>query len=491
MLLYWTAKHAPLVRAARTRPCHARHWPGGPSVMPILPRWIRVSLVAVVVVIAIAAGFAAYRWSTAPVTLTVAAGSLDGDAVRLISAIANKLPSTGSPIRLKVVDTGTAIEAARAFSTGKVDVAIVRSDVGDLSAARTVVLLSHGVVLIIAPPGSTIEDIAGLKGKVIGVVGLDVNHNVVNAVDKDYDLTRSKTQFKNLWPPEIEPALRQKQIQALLVVMPITEKYLSLLRNALPRSGKKTIKLIAIDSAGAIAAINNAYESYELPKGSIRGSPAVPDDDLTTLRVPFYLVANAKVPEDRITALAKAVMETRRDFVNEYPLLAQIAAPSTDKDAQIPVHPGAATYFGGDEKTFFDKYGDMLFYGSMLLGTLASIFAGLWKFMVENKAVETPLTPLYDLFANVHAASDERELSQIETQIDAILKQELEKHARGSETKLDPAVLSLAAHRLEYWINQRRLQLRGEAANPAPTERADAPSPSAPSAMLRPAQKAG
>jgi hypothetical protein len=342
------------------------------------------------------------------------------------------------------------------------------------------------------PPGSTIEDIAGLKGKAIGVVGLDVNRGVVNAIDHDYDLTRSKTQFRNLWPFEVGPALQQKQIQALLVVMPITEKYLSLLRNAFPRSGKQTVKLIPIDSAGAIAALNNAYESYELPKGSIRGSPAVPDDDLTTLRVPFYLVANAKVPDDRVTALAKAVMETRRDFVNEFPLLSQIAAPSTDKDAQIPVHPGAATYFGGEEKTFFDKYGDMLFYGSMLLGTLASLFAGLWKFMAESKAGETPLTPLYDLFTNVRAATTESELAEVETQVDGILKRELEKHARGSETKLDAAVLSLVAHRLEYWINQRRLELRGEAANPVPTERAEAPAQVAPSAaMLRPAQKAG
>jgi TRAP transporter TAXI family solute receptor len=460
--------------------------------MPTLPRWVRIALVAGVIIIVAGAGFASYRWSTAPVILTVAAGSLDGDAVRLISAIGNKLPSTNSPIRLKVVDTGTAMEAARAFSTGKVDVAIVRSDVGDLSAARTVVLLSHGVVLIIVPPGSTIEDIAGLKGKVIGVVGLEVNHGVVNAIDKDYDLTRSKTQFKNLWPPEVAAALRQKQIQALLVVMPITEKYLSLLRNAFPTTGKQTVKLIPIDSAGAIAALNSAYESYELPKGSIRGSPAVPDEDLTTLRVPYYLVANAKVPDDRITALAKAVMETRRDFVNEYPLLAQIAAPSTDKDAQIPVHPGAATYFGGDEKTFFDKYGDMLFYGSMLLGTLASLFAGLWKFMVESKANETPLTPLYDLFTIVRSASSEAELAEIEMKIDGILKQELEKHARGSATKIGAAVLALAAHRLEYWINQRRLELRGEAAGPALAGSAPTPSEPVPAAaMFRHAQNAG
>jgi hypothetical protein len=39
-----------------------------------------------------------------------------------------------------------------------------------------------------------------------------------------------------------------------------------------------------------------------------------------------------------------------------------------DKDAYIPIHPGAAAYFNGEQRTFFDKYGDLIFYGSILLG---------------------------------------------------------------------------------------------------------------------------
>jgi hypothetical protein len=40
-----------------------------------------------------------------------------------------------------------------------VDLAVVRGDVGDLSQAQAVVVVSHMVVLIIAPPGSTIDSI--------------------------------------------------------------------------------------------------------------------------------------------------------------------------------------------------------------------------------------------------------------------------------------------------------------------------------------------
>jgi hypothetical protein len=53
-----------------------------------------------------------------------------------MSAIASRLVSTNAPVRLKVIDSGTALEAADAFSAGKVDLAVFRSDVGDLSQAR-------------------------------------------------------------------------------------------------------------------------------------------------------------------------------------------------------------------------------------------------------------------------------------------------------------------------------------------------------------------
>src|SRR5216683_5499718 len=106
-----------------------------------------------------------YRYYTRPVTLTVAVGSIDGEAAKAMSAIASRLVTINAPVRLTVVDTGTALAAAKTFSAGKADLAVVRGDVGDLSQAQAVVVVSHMVVLIVAPPGSTIESIEKLKGR--------------------------------------------------------------------------------------------------------------------------------------------------------------------------------------------------------------------------------------------------------------------------------------------------------------------------------------
>jgi len=110
-----------------------------------LPRWMRTTLVVALLALAAGAGLFAYRYVTNPVTLTVAAGSLDGDVPRFMAALASRMSSSDAGVRLKVVDKGTAWEAAKAFSAGDVDLAVVRADVGDLSAAQTVVVVTRGV----------------------------------------------------------------------------------------------------------------------------------------------------------------------------------------------------------------------------------------------------------------------------------------------------------------------------------------------------------
>ena len=68
------------------------------------------------------------------------------------------------------METSSAAEAASAFSSGKVDLAVVRGDVGDLSQAQAVVIVARAVVLLIAPPGSAVTELRELKGATIGVV---------------------------------------------------------------------------------------------------------------------------------------------------------------------------------------------------------------------------------------------------------------------------------------------------------------------------------
>jgi hypothetical protein len=80
----------------------------------------------------------------------------------------------------------------------------------------------------------------------------------------------------------------------VLVVIPLTEKYLSILRGLFSQNAKASPVLIPIELAGAIAENMRVYESFDVPKSFLRGAPPVPDDDLTTLRTTFNIVADKK-----------------------------------------------------------------------------------------------------------------------------------------------------------------------------------------------------
>lgn len=248
--------------------------------------------------------------------------------------------------------------------------------------------------------------------------------------------------------------------------MPLSEKYLTLLHNLFPKSAKQQPALIPVESAEAIAAVTRYYKSCDLPKGAVQGSPPIPDDDMKTLHVPFYLVANKKLSDSVASSLARAIMDARRDLIGAYPLVAQISEPDTDKtdsdnDTYLPVHPGAAAYFGGTVQSFFDKYGDQLFYGSMLLGTLSTLFAAAWKFMTRDadKPEDRPLMRRYALTDQISNANSEAELATIESRIDDILKAEFERISTGAVEAAESAALGLATHRLEHLISQRRTLL--------------------------------
>jgi TRAP transporter TAXI family solute receptor len=425
-----------------------------------LPLWLRFVLVVGVLGLASGASLIAYRYYSRPVTLSVAVGSVDGEAAKAMSAIASRLVATNAPVRLRVIDSGTVLEAAKAFSSGNVDLAVVRGDVGDLSQAQAVVVVSHVVALIVAPPGSTIDSMDKLKGRRVGVIGGDANSKIVDVLSKEFGLDRAKV-FKDIALPDARRALQSKEVNALLIVIPLAEKYLSLVRNFFQQGPKVSPVLVPIESAGAIAEAERAYESFDIPKGTLRGSPPVPDDDLTTLRASLYLVAQKKLGADLITSLTQTIMRVRRDLLAEEPIFAQITAPSTDADAYLPLHPGAAAFYNSTQQSFMDEYGNWIYLTPMLLGGAATVLAAAWKFLGlgEPATREGPLDSLYALGRRIRNVGTEAELSDIEEEIDNILKGQRTRSAAGDENAVDDATLNVAAHRLESLIHDRRTML--------------------------------
>ena len=426
-----------------------------------LPLWVRAILLAGVFCLLAGAALVSYRYYMRPTTLTVAVGSFDGQAQKIASIVAGRLATSDSPVRLKVDNSGNALDAAKAFAADTADLAVVRADAGDLSQARTVALTAHGVVMIVAPPGSPITSIAKLRDHTVGVVGGEINHGIVEVLRKEYDLGRANVVFKDIAPADARRAVQAKEVSVLLLVVPLTEKYLSFVKSLFREGPNSSPVLIPIDAAGAIADIKGPYESFDIPKGTLRGEPPIPEDDVTTLRVGYYLVANKRLKSGLIADLTKKLMAVRRDLVSEQPLLTGLAAPDLDPDAFLSVHPGAAAYYNGTQVSFMDKYGDAIYLTPMVLGGLASVFAAAWRFLGvrSEQTTQTTLDALCGLPGRIRKIDNEAELAAIEDDVDAVLRAQLLKSAAQEEGASDATVLIAAAYRIDNLIHHRRTLL--------------------------------
>jgi len=158
-------------------------------------------------------------------------------------------------------------------------------------------------------------------------------------------------------------------------------------------------------------------------------------------------------------------MSVRRDLIGEQPLLAGIAAPDTDPDAFLAVHPGAAAFYNGTQESFMDRYSNAIYLTPMVLGALASVFAAAWRFLGVRPAdnAQTTLDTLCGLPRRIRKTDDEAELAAIEEEIDAVLHARLARAADSDESASETHALIAAAHRLDNLIHHRRMALATQA----------------------------
>src|ERR1700688_465977 len=164
------------------------------------------------------------------------------------------------------------------------------------------------------------------------------------------------------------------------------------------------------------------------------------DDDLHDMRTSLHLAAQKKLNTDLITSLTQAILRMRRELFGEQPMFSQITALSTDADAYLPLHPGAAAVYNGTQQSFMDEYSNWIYLTPMALGGAATLLAAAWKFLgIGNPASEGPLDSLYALSRRIRKAASEAELADIEEEIAAILKAQRAKSAAGDESAVDDA----------------------------------------------------
>jgi TRAP transporter TAXI family solute receptor len=395
-------------------------------------RTMLVSLALVLAIIGALVG--GYYFAVRPVILRIAVGPPNSDDVKVVQTLTQAFVQNHAYVKLRPVQTDGPSASATALAEGKVDLAIIRGDLDVPKNAQAVATLRKNVAVLWVPPagkgkkrGAKITKIAQLAGHRIGVVGrTPANINLLKVILQQYGVDPAKVEVVQFPVNEIAEAIRAQKADAYLAAGPVNSKITADAIAASARDGG-TPTFLAIDSADAIAQNHPVYEAAEIPAGAFGGSPDRPEDKVKTISFSHHIVARKGLSETTIAAFTRQLFAVRQQLVSEFPLAAKIETPDTDKDAVIPVHPGAAAFVDGEEKTFLDRYSDYIWWSLMALSAMGSAgawFAGYLK--KDERDNNSHLRErLLDMIVAARRTDSTEELDQMQAEADGILRDTL------------------------------------------------------------------
>jgi TRAP transporter TAXI family solute receptor len=426
-----------------------------PSPRSVKRKMMLITLAGTLALMGAVAG--TYYFAMRPVILRIAVGPPNSDDVKVVQTLTQAFAH--NHVRLRPTQTEGATASAAALGEGKADLAIIRGDLDVPKNAQAVATLRKNVAVLWVPPaakgkkaGPKITKIQQLAGRRIGVVGrTQANVNLLKVILRQYGVDPSKIEIVQFPASEAAEAIRNQRADAYLAAGPVNSKITTDAINASTRDAASPT-FLAIDAAAAISQNYPAYEASEIPAGAFGGSPARPDDEVKTIGFSHHIVARKGLPETTVSTFTRQLFAVRQTLLSEFPLAAKIETPDTDKDAVIPVHPGAAAYVDGEEKTFLDRYSDYIWFSLMGLSVLGSVGAWFASYLKkEERGNNSSLRErLLDMLAVARHSDSIDELDQMQTEADNILRETLHCFEHGA---IDEGALTAFNIALEQFHN--------------------------------------
>jgi len=402
---------------------------------------------------------AGYYFAVRPVTLKIAVGPANSDDLKVVQALAQAFNNQQhTQVKLRPVQTDGASASAQTLADGKADLAIIRGDLDVPKNAQAVAVLRKNVVVMWVPPSAKgkgrkaakITKIAQLAGRKIGVVGrTPANVNLLKLILTQYGVDPMKVEIVQFPANEAVDAIKNLKADAYLAVGPANSKVtIDAITASTKDGGEPTF--LPIDASEAIAQNHPAYEAAEIPAGSL-GSADRPEDE----------VAPKGLSDATVAAFTRQLFAIRQSLKNDFPLAAKIETPDTDKDATIPVHPGAAAFVDGEEKTFLDRYSDYIWWSLMAfsaMGSAGAWFAGYLK-QDERNTNTSQRERLLEMLKTARQSDSTEELDQLQAEADDILRHTLDCFEHGAIEEGTLTAFNIALEQFHNAVADRKALL--------------------------------
>jgi TRAP transporter TAXI family solute receptor len=403
-----------------------------------------------------------FHMATAPTVLRLAAGPIGSDDVRMAAAIVQGVNREKSGIRLRLVLADGLADSARRLERGEADLAILRPDVAMPTRAETLLIMRRFFPFFVAGATRNIERVSELRGRRIGVVTAPAeNVELLKMVLGYYELPVEGVEIVPLRVDDIQPAVSEGRIDVLFAVGALNASTRSPGVAVIRAAFGPTAVFIPIREADALAQRVPAIETGEIVRGAFGGDPPKPAEALPTISVTHRLVADQRIDDQSVAELTRRILSQRAALANEVPAMQGIEAPSTARDAALPVHPGAIAFLDGTERSFFDRYGDWFYLGVMAMSLLGSAGAAMLSqaSQTRRRAAMQGLTRVVQMISAAREAERVETIEELEREADSILAAALDDMARQHIDEAGLAAYRLAMDQLGRAVAERRRTL--------------------------------
>lgn len=358
-------------------------------------------------------------------TLVFAVGNANGPEARFAAKLAAMLKTANSRLHLKIVANPDSAKALAQFDRKQADLAILRTDAKVPSRARAVAILERDVVLLVSPAGKKIKSLAELKKRKVALVA-DADSGGATFIRKLLEVSDDPAFASRLQlaPPvtTFDKLLAPGGYGAVIAIAPVSR----LLRDKSIEQQFRRGGLILNDISGSKALVRRypGLTEETLSAGMLSSTPAIPAEDLDTVGLQWLLVAQSRLSTAVAVNLARAIYENKGELALENGFASRIEPASTDKDAFIVAHQGAADYINDDTKSFVDRYSDLAYLGVAVLGVIGSLFAALYTKVtrIAPEKASALATAILDIGERMEHATSMDALDALQDELETVLR---------------------------------------------------------------------
>jgi TRAP transporter TAXI family solute receptor len=305
--------------------------------------------------------------------LSIAAGPRAGESFELATAIARVFQQDHPNVKVEVYETQGSGENVRLLEEGQVDLATLQADTPVSHGIRALATLYYDAYQLIVREDSGIHDVADLSGRRIAIPpeASGQNRSFWFLVEH-YGLAPQDLVALPMSDDAANFAMQHGQVDAVFRVRaPGNALVHELIRH------QADMRLVPIDQSAALALQIPTIDPGTIPRGSYRGSPALPDTDLQTAVLNRILVASESLEESLVFEITQLLFEQRSALIAESRLAGRIRPLGEETRIALPMHAGARRYYEREKPTIIQENSRLLAALLYVIAILTSAFLAL------------------------------------------------------------------------------------------------------------------